>query len=721
MMSGEKWLDDLNSCSQADSIMRIPTRILAAALLLSASVAPLTGWAAPERNSNGEFRGRVAATSVADLGLAKGFRFEGAGVVHSHTFTFPGLWDTAVESARFRMVYRASPLLNELANLRVEVDGIPVYTKALAHDVELHEATVPVTPGQVRDGYVQVSVKTALPASDNRCLDERMAASYFHILPESGLEIQYSRPPDSLRDAWRLLPKTVTISLPQGVLTERSFTAAWALADLLYQDGRRVRFARLPELGDIVLGSRDAIAAALAATYGPEVVDPQRRAREALATESNNLFFVADGQTEFLAVTEPFDAQSLYLLASKWRTLAAGNGYGSHKLPFPASNAVLAPLPDRDRLYRLPLSSLGLDTGPRFIETRTVWEAVVEPRNLPPRMRPKYASLKVLVPVRTAERGYELYVYLNDVLLRAERLKATGQMQEVTVSLPEKYQQQIDVLKFVAQYDGPEGDCLANRDVFPIQIAPDSALVIESDDTLPEEFRQLPRHLSGGFDVFLHRDFLDAGAEGALNLVARLSADFPLTVDYGRVRFLDGQTPLQPDAPFVAVGPLNLQASRMPVSFDRGSVEVIDARGNKLLDVNALPGLTVAQLVGQGETAQGLWVRTAAERGFPELGGLHLRQDDVAFADHTGIVLTLNSDTPSLARVHYPEIKTWFVILEAYRFWFLALAWLALTLLFVYLYRKTRRHDAPSDTAGGSPANTDDAVRAGMPEEGRRR
>ena len=155
----------------------------------------------------------------------------------------------------------------------------------------------------------------------------------------------------------------------------------------------------------------------------------------------------------------------------------------------------------------------------------------------------------------------------------------------------------------------------------------------------------------------------------------------------------------------MAFGDLKLEGVESPVVFDEGAIRVIDNQGNSLLDVAGLKGLAVAQIVAGHDGAHGLWVRTTDENPVPEMGQLHLSLDDVAFVDHSGVVMTINSKAPSLARVHYPEAGGWFASLAAYRFWFLALGWLMLTLVIIYIYRKSAKHDAvdpsESDTAVG--------------------
>ncbi|MFA9459275.1 hypothetical protein [Thiohalorhabdus methylotrophus] len=273
------------------------------------------------------------------------------------------------------------------------------------------------------------------------------------------------------------------------------------------------------------------------------------------------------------------------------------------------------------------------------------------------------------------------------------------------MSLPPEYQAQVNELRVVIQREGTEGACLGAAKAFPIQVAPDSHLVVRKDDSLPVQFGDLPRYLSGGFEVLLAEELLDS--EDGLLLLARLSADLSLPVDFRRVRFLEESQPLRPRGPFLALGRFEAGGLQVPVRFDKGSIRVVDDHGSTLLDAKTLPRLTVAQLARTQQGARGLWVRTASGERLPPPDDFKLSEDDVAFADRSGVLLTLDSGAPSQARVHYPGVTSWLGHLGANRFWILALGWLGLTLLVLYLYRKIRQHDPDRKRGDGTGFTSD--------------
>ena len=628
--------------------------------------------------------------SIEELGFERGFQFDGPSVKHVKTFSFEIPRDTPIEGSRFRLIYRASALLNEIANLSIEANGEPLYSRFLARHNSLQDISVEVPPHLLDEGRLDVSVLASLPLSTDRCVDERMQGSFLHMLPQSGLELEYQSA-GSMRDAWLLLPEEVVVSLPPGKLSPQDFNLAWALVDLLYRKGHEVRFKRMPELGDIVIADRQSIVSAVARRLPSSTINRELQARALLPDGNENLFRVTAPGSDFIAVSGLEGANALYLLSKKWNSLAVDNRFSIRGLDYPASQGMATADASETGAFSIPLSGLGFDTRPRYIGDQIEWNVGITPADIPMGTRPERMNMKLIVPVRDSENSYELYVYLNDVLLQVERLQPTGAYQDVTVTLPQHYQRPANYLRVLMKRDGMQGDCLGPVSEFPVQIAPESHLIVVQDKTELEKFSDLPRYFVDGFDVYLANDMLESLE--ALKLLANLTSSYPLAVDFSRVSFHASEEKIAPRGPFVAFGELSLDGISAPVSFDNGTVEVIDRYGKRLLDVDGLQQLVVSQLVSHQDSG-GLWVRFADLAGAPVFGELRFSSDDVAFADHTGLVMTIDSNVPTLARVYYPEIESWFDAIAGYRFWILSLAWLLLTLVVIYLYHKSRQHDA---------------------------
>lgn len=640
-----------------------------------------------DQAENGGF---VAYQSIGQQGFKQGHRFDGAATLHEHEFYFPVPRDTRVQSARFRLVYRASALVSENASVSVEVNDEPLRATFISKRDTVQEMIVTLPGRALGKEGVQVKVTASLPVTDSRCLDVRLVGSFLHVLPETGLEIVHEGA-GSLRDALVLLPETVELSLPEGPLSAAMYKSAWEVAERMQRSGHKVRFSRLPRIGHIVLGEREDIVSALAQRYPLDMENRWELAAAMLPAGSDRHFRVRGPNLDFIALTGPFEPGSLYPLSNTWSDLALTSEYTASALSFPVGLGYSPIFGTDTGAFALPLDSIGFSTGAKYVADQVEWRANVEATALLPRTRPERLNLKVLVPVRDDSQKYEMYVYLNDVLLQANRLEASGLYQEVVAVLPERYQRQNNDLRVLVKRDGPAGDCMGSDSGFPVQIAPESELIVTQDDSAPVQFADLPRFLSAGGEVFLAEDYLSS--TDWLELLSSVTADFPFTVDFGRVTIAPAGAPVTPTGPFLAFGDVNLQGVEAPVHFDQGAVRVVDQKGNTLLDVSGLKRLAIAQVVHGADQVHGLWLRTAEQGRVPNLGDLRFNRDDIAFLDHTGVVLTINSDSPSLARVHYPEAKGWFHTVASYRFWFLALAWLLLTAVVIYIYRKSKEHD----------------------------
>jgi len=167
-------------------------------------------------------------------------------------------------------------------------------------------------------------------------------------------------------------------------------------------------------------------------------------------------------------------------------------------------------------------------------------------------------------------------------------------------------------------------------------------------------------------------------------------------MNYSRLHFVKEGETLNPEGPFVAFGNFNLSNLDAPVRMDQGKVQIMDKDGQTFFDVNILPKITIAQIVN-APSAHGLLIIPSEliQHNFNEK--LRLIEGDVAFIDAHGVLLHIDSKQPTLAKIYYPDVKDWFAVLGAYRFWLLGLLWFLLSLAIVYLFRLSRRQRPGDD------------------------
>ena len=623
-------------------------------------------------------------TTLKDIGLSKGILFEGARGAHSRTFYFPAPLDSLITHGSFRLMFRATPNLLDLANIRVAINDIPYKQINLPQDGAMHAMDVRLPSSVFKGSLVKVTISTILPVSDNRCFDGRLTNIFLHVFPESSLSISYQPVERSIRDAWRLLPQHVTISLSAGQLSKAQFASTLALMAMLVDDGKKVNITRLPDIGDIIIAPK----ATVQALMHQNGVDAN--ANPSLKHVSNLVLLRVAGKTA-IALLDPYDVQPMYLLEDTWQMLGAGDHYRVFRPDNMHSRIKLMGTEGESGYFSLPLSEFGMDVSTKAITSEVAWQTVINPFALPMGTQPDLLNLNIVAPVRWDEDPtYELYVFLNDVLVKSARLNNDGLKQRFTINLPSEYQKQFNDIRIVVQHDIVEGNC---KGVMPhdyIQVTPDSALVVkESTIDTPKKFADLSKYFLPGFDTYVESSYLDR-PEQILQLMARLAADFPLIIDHSRLHFVPAGNALQPEGPFVAVGRFALGDDvDAPVRFDRGRVKITSPNGESYFDVDQLSKITIAQ-IARASSAYGLWVTPSSANDLSNLERLDLSEDNVAFIDSQGVAKTLDSSEPTLAQVYYPDVEDWFAVLGKYKFWLMVVLWFLLTLIVVYLYRMSR-------------------------------
>ncbi|MBI5919801.1 MAG: cellulose biosynthesis cyclic di-GMP-binding regulatory protein BcsB [Nitrosomonadales bacterium] len=608
-------------------------------------------------------------TTLADLGYKTGIQFDGVQSTHSSAVFFPVPRDVDLSSGRIRLHYRSSPLLHKLSNVRVYVNNTPRAAASLLADGD-QVLDVPVSKADLlsKDGFIRVEFRVSMLFSDDRCLDERVNGGFLYIKPESSLSMTLSTSAASLRGAWDLLPREVKVSLPQGAITKEVFSAAWGLSEMLARENKKVRFVRLPDVGQVVIAP-----------------DGEMQSTFGVGTGSSNatLLSLNDGR-RVIALSEPFDVEPFYFLSSKWIVLAAGSPY--QVFPLEKEKAGGEPR------YRLLLSSMGLNTETRQVDRLAEWDFAYSVDQMPAGYVPESLDLEVTAAPASDDHPAMFYVYFNNVLERAVRLENDGRSHAISVPIPKEGLSRHTSIRLVAQREYIEGDCHGDLPRFPMQVMPSSSLVVAKHSAdEPKEFMGLSMYFKDGFDTYLPKSYLNR-PEQVLEMLTKLVMDQSLAVNYKRINFYDAAAPVKPENPFLVIGRPVMDVKYAPVHFDKGHIQVVDGKeGNTMLDVDQLPGVVIAQLVKAGGSS-GLQIAPGQEGNEILAHNFQFDHDDVAFVDAAGVLMTVNSHEPGGAKVYYPSAWSFKAFIDEYRYWLLFLIWVAMTAGVVFLFRRTRQN-----------------------------
>ncbi|MBN4080121.1 cellulose biosynthesis cyclic di-GMP-binding regulatory protein BcsB [Beggiatoa alba] len=631
----------------------------------------------------------LAYTDLTELGFADGHTFEGLQANHGQDFLFPLPGGLELKGGRLLIVYRSSPKLHNQSMLRVDINGIPQGARRLTYKGELGVLEIPLAANDL-SGHkdLRVSIRASLVINQDRCFDERFKTNFLHILPTTSLALDLGPKPNNLLAAWEFLPKVVTVSLP-ATLTEQQFATALALTQHLVAAGKEPRFTTLPKLGDIALAHTAQLQQALNGYYSanPDLFLPGR-SHPTLATDAN-IATVPLAHRTLIAISTTGMTDPAQFIGSIWQPLTDHDQYQINRF-------------DGESLLRqkgefgVSLAQLGLDMAPKYMSSTARWDLLISPRNLPANKRLDLLRLNVTTAPNNGDTPVIFYIFLNNVLQEVVSLENDGQPNRFTVTLAESDQKTTyNRLRFIAQRSNFSGNCSGDTMTYPVQIGTDSAVVIGDRTLNPSEFHDLPAIFVDGFDLLLPTSALEQPT-ATLTFAAKLLTKNNYPLDPRRIHFYqDGET-VKPSKPFLLIGRASLETEKAGIHFDRGQIQVLDHAGQVLLDINQLPGISIAQMVtSQGH--HGLWIMPAADSSLPTSQALRLGNDAVAFANETGVLLTLAPDQPKVAQIHYPDYVSWLQHLGHYRFWFLALAWIVVTVTLAHFYLKVRQHRKTSD------------------------
>jgi hypothetical protein len=625
-------------------------------------------------------------TSLSDLGYRDGLTIDNAETTQHNTFYFRLPRDTTTQAATLQLNYLANGLTDRHARIRVDINDRPRSSIKLDNNNQPRSADIHLTNDETAPGLVKVTLRTTLASSANRCLDARTSSAFVHILPDSALSFKLAAPVDSIRDYWLELPTRVRISLPGETMSAEQFAAAWQLGDQLRRGGKTVTFVSLPELGDLVVASADALKTDLARHYAvPGELPMAMGAALTQQSESgDNVLLMSAHHDRFLWVAPPYSLYGERAILPQWQELAGGKSYRIQ-----AGQPSAAGSPAR---YRVNLGDLGMDLSTRYLHQQGEWTLALDAGRLQPGYIPEMLKLAVISPPSNSGHPTMLYAFLNDVLQQVFRLDNSGMRQTFNFSMQPHALQHNNKIRIVVQRAqltaATEMDCLGAPATLPTQLLPESELIAIKQKGQPQHMEDLANYLADGFTVYV-ADSYRSHAEEVLQFLARLSADMNLPAQ-DNVVFVDSNEELIPKGPFIMIGDARLDPGYAPLRFDLGRIQILDKNQHVLLDVKTPPDFMVAQVVDAG-AGHGLWVIPDSDGHFYPLP---ISRDNLLLVDHSGVLFGMDSRKFDTVKVSYSDLVSWDVLLGKYRYWIMVIAWITLVVVLLYLYRIVRRHSA---------------------------
>lgn len=624
----------------------------------------------------------VATVTLADVGFKNGVRFANLGGRREIFIPLPQGADLQV--TELTLVLDDLSAHEARRNVEVLINDRSVAAIALDGKGTARTVRVPLHRPKAHEGFLKLTFVYAGAATQDRCIDVRYVGDSLTVRPESGIELEFD--PTTLRDVATiaaLMPRDVTVLLPNRRLTTTDFESALAVARSLAATGRRANFKSgygvvSPDVVDangrrqwlrgyVIIGTPEEVTGSVPSIFKNDAAGGVG-AIDAVRIDGYPALLISDGAS----------GRAGRLLGN--RSIGAARSL--------SSASVVAVGGPKLSTERITFDQLGLPLGSAEVYGRADIGIAIDTRSMPADTLLSRLLLDIMVAPDGAGEKAVVSVFVNDRLM-ASAVAAQGDPTRIDIPLPDGLVGTIVNMRAMVQRRSPQGDCRFEPQGYPAQILGSSTLILAPSGSV-HDFSDLSTRWTNGIQVIVPL----AAAERPdryLGLIADVVGSLSQELAPVSVRFFNNSSAASPDAPFVVVGSLPPSGSDPHVRFDRGRVAVNDRSGRTLLDLGGFSTGAVAQLISSGGHP-GIWIRPLADDGtLPTPQALRLDRGDVAFVDQNGVALAMSTERDTLIRVAYPDQVSWLMVAKRFQSWIIGALWLLATVTFLFVLQRMRR------------------------------
>lgn len=621
------------------------------------------------------------SVSLADLGLAPLVLGNGE---TSREIALPVPPDVPLANATLQMDASYVRADGGRTTLILSLDGIPASARPVTTDRGDGSLTLPVDGAPRPTGVVRFHVdwRTAV-TRENTCADTRTPGNLLRVEPTTRLTYRFDAAAlQDLPAAWAALPAAPVVLVMGSKLSAPAYDSAWRVGVALERAGKHPRIRVLPAVGDIVDLQDVAVPAALkrVPAFAALAEGGRRRIRD--AAEVGALIALgaggpvqADvvigdrGAPGLLAQSldalraqippeglEAFDQWRERALDGWARQLAAGQVRVASVFGRPAivvaqdagadAAALFAPaaqpggLPigigsaddPRADLSALSLAYLGAKPATLDVVSRADWTAEFRIGQVAAEGRaPSALVIDVAAAPGAARYAPVASVFLNDVLLAARELDASGRRERIVAPIP-RYaigaRNQVRV-SFVRQ---PASDrCRELPEAYPVSVLASSHVLLDKVEPGPS-FGGLVTRMANGANLLVPVAYLHDAAR-TLPRVISLAAGVGLAP--GRTRFdaVADDGPHKVKGPFLAMD-VALKDVDSEVRVEAGRLYAAGS-SRPLVDVGGLSRAGIVEVARQGANFGALY-RTLGREGPAPERALQLSQGNIAVVGANG-------------------------------------------------------------------------------------
>ena len=632
----------------------------------------------------------------------------------------------------------------------LSVDGYPTSAQAFTAERGDANMTLAIDGNPRPGGFVRFNIdwRTAV-GRENTCADARTPGNLLRIEPTTRFSYRYDG--SAVRDlstAWSSLPSTPTILVAANKLSTEAYDSAWRVGVALERAGKRPKIRALPAVGDIVDLRGIAIPAALRSipAFGGLTEGGQHKIKD--TAEIGALMALGAGgplQADIVIADQTFGAamggnfealrgqiqssapdavtpygewRAKYLdpwgtpLASKEVRLS--NVFGRPTIVVApdagakaaglftqiwqqvvASSSVIIQAADEPRsdMTAVSLKYLGAKPGSFDVLAHADWNATFDIGSVAADGRgPGTLVIDVAAAPSAARTPPVVSVFLNEVLLGAKEMEATGRRERIVAPIPRYALAARNVIRVSFTRQLASDRCRETPEPYPVSVLASSHMLLEKIEP-GSDFAGLMARFAAGGNLLVPASYLN-DSQNTLPRVIRLAATTgvsPVNAKFTAVA--DGTQP-KIDGPFLAIDLPIQEAKKSDVKVEGGRLYLAGSGDKPLLDVTGLNRVGLLEVTKVGSDT-GASYRTLGQEAPPMDKPMQLSDGNVAIIGTSGLRTEVNTMDPTgqgrlrEARPSFFERTYWWLLPVLVVAFFIA--------LLVYASRVRRRKSANAE------------------------
>lgn len=630
----------------------------------------------------------------------------------------------------------------------LSVDGYPVSARPFTAERGDASLVVAIDGAPRPSGFVRFNIdwRTAV-GRENTCADARTPGNLLRIEPTTRFTYRYDGSAvKDLSTAWSSLPSRPTILVAANKLSTEAYDSAWRVGVALERAGKRPIIRALPAVGDVVDLRGVTIPAALRGipAFGGLTENGQHKIRDAAeigalmalgAAGPLQADIVIADQSFSGAMGGNFNALNAQIQSSspdavgpygEWRAkyldpwgkpmaskeVRLSNVFGRPTIvvapdagakaaglftqiwqQVAVSSSVVIQAADEPRsdMTAVSLKYLGAKPGSFDVLAHADWNATFDIGSVAADGRgPGTLVIDVAAAPSAARTPPIVSVFLNEVLLGAKEMEATGRRERIVAPIPRYALAARNVIRVSFTRQLASDRCRETPEPYPVSVLASSHMLLEKIEA-GSDFAGLMSRFAAGGTVLVPASYLN-DSQNTLPRVIRLAATTgvsPVNAKFSPVA--DGTQP-KIDGPFLSIDLPLQEAKGSDVKVDGGRLFLAGSSNDKpLVDLTGLERVGLLEVTKVGNDT-GASYRTLGKEAPLMDKPIQLSDGNVAIIGTNGLRTEVNTVDPTgqgrlrEARPSFFERTYWWLLPILIVAFFIA--------LLVYASRVRRRKSA---------------------------